>query len=92
MRSEAMQQLDVLVGSWTTTMSNAWFLDPPDQEVPGSATVEWLHDAFVVFRWTMEGDVGMPRRRWSSSWAAATRTTPTRRSTTTSEVSAGSTP
>jgi hypothetical protein len=57
-RSEAMQQLDVLVGSWRTTMSNAWFLDPPDQEVPGSATVEWLHDAFVVFRWTMEGDVG----------------------------------
>ena len=58
MRSEAMQQLDVLTGSWRTTMSNAWFLDPPDQEVPGSATVEWLHDAFVVFRWTMEGDVG----------------------------------
>ena len=58
MRNEAMQQLDVLVGSWRTTMRNAWFLDPPDQEVPGSATVEWLGDAFVVFRWTMEGDVG----------------------------------
>ncbi len=58
MRSEAMQQLDVLVGSWRTTMLNAWFLDPPDQEIPGSATVDWLHDAFVVFRWTMEGDVG----------------------------------
>ena len=58
MRSEAIPQLDVLVGSWRTTMSNAWFLHPPDQEVPGSATVEWLHDAFVVFRWTMEGDVG----------------------------------
>jgi len=35
-----------------------WFLDPADQEVPGSATVEWLGDAFVVFRWTMAGDVG----------------------------------
>jgi hypothetical protein len=58
MRSEAMERLDVLVGSWRTTLRNAWFLEPPDREVPGSATVEWLSDAFVVFRWTMEGDVG----------------------------------
>jgi hypothetical protein len=58
MRNEAMQELDVLVGSWRTTLQNAWFLEPVDQEVPGSATVEWLGDAFVVFRWTMGGDVG----------------------------------
>jgi hypothetical protein len=58
MRNEAMQQLDVLVGTWQTTMRNAWFLEPPDLEVPGSATVEWLGDAFVIFRWTMQGDVG----------------------------------
>ena len=57
-RSQAMEQLTVLVGSWRTTLRNAWFLEPPDQEVPGSATVEWLGDAFVVFRWTMLGDVG----------------------------------
>jgi hypothetical protein len=53
-----MQHLDVLVGSWHTTMRNAWFLEPPGQEVPGSSTVEWLGDAFVIFRWTMLGDVG----------------------------------
>src|SRR4029079_12399162 len=47
-----------LVGSWHATMRNAWFLDPPDREVAGSATIEWLGDAFVVFRWTMGGDVG----------------------------------
>ncbi len=58
MRNDAMQQLDVLTGSWQTTLRNAWFLDPPEQEVPGSATVEWLGDAVVVFRWTMEDDVG----------------------------------
>jgi len=58
MRSEAMEQLNVLVGSWRTTMKNAWFLEPDDLTVPGSATVEWLGDAFVVFRWTMEGDAG----------------------------------
>ncbi len=58
MRSEAMQRLDVLVGSWQITMRNAWFLEPADREVPGSATAEWLADAFVVFRWTMKDDVG----------------------------------
>ncbi|MFD6070735.1 MULTISPECIES: hypothetical protein [Amycolatopsis] len=58
MRNETMEQLDVLVGSWQTTLRNAWFLEPTDQEVPGSATIEWLGDAFVVFRWTMGGDAG----------------------------------
>jgi hypothetical protein len=53
-----MKQLDVLVGSWRTTMQDAWFLEPEGRTVPGSATVEWLGDAFVVFRWTMGGDVG----------------------------------
>jgi hypothetical protein len=48
MRNEAMEQLDVLVGSWQTTMRNAWFLEPADHEVTGSATVEWLGDSFVV--------------------------------------------
>jgi hypothetical protein len=58
MRNEAMERLSVLVGPWRTTMRNAWFLEPADLEVPGSATGEWLGDAFVVFRWTMEGEVG----------------------------------
>ena len=58
MRNEAMEQLNTLVGRWRTTMKNSWFLEPDDLEVPGSAIVEWLGDAFVVFRWTMEGDVG----------------------------------
>src|SRR5262245_11875743 len=58
MRNEAMEQLGVLVGSWRATMRNAWFLEPADRVEPGSATAEWLGDAFIVFRWTMEGDVG----------------------------------
>jgi hypothetical protein len=58
MRNEAMARLDVLVGSWRATMRNAWFLEPADLEVPGTATVEWLGDAFVVFRWKIDGDVG----------------------------------
>jgi len=59
MRSEAMEQLNVLAGSWRAMLRNAWFLEPADLEVPGRATVEWLGDAFVVFRWTMDGDVGI---------------------------------
>lgn len=58
MRSEPMERLDVLVGTWRTTMKNAWFLEPADLEVPGAASGEWLADAFVVFRWTMLDDVG----------------------------------
>jgi hypothetical protein len=57
-RNEAMEQLEVLVGTWRITMRNAWFLEPADREVPGSATGEWLDDAFLVVRWTMHGDVG----------------------------------
>ena len=58
MRSDAMEQLDVLVGSWDATMLNAWFLETLDQTPAGAATGEWIGDAFVVFRWTMEDDVG----------------------------------
>ena len=58
MRNAAMARLDVLVGSWRATMRDAWFLEPADLEVPGTATAEWLGDSFVVFRWTMGGDVG----------------------------------
>ena len=58
MRSEAMDRLDVLVGSWRAAMRNAWFLPPDQQAVAGIATVSWLHDAFVVLRWTTGDDAG----------------------------------
>jgi hypothetical protein len=51
MRGEAMRRLEVLAGTWRTTMRNAWFLDPPGTEVPGTTTIEWIGDAFLVFRW-----------------------------------------
>ena len=58
MRSEAMDLLNVLEGSWRATMTNAWFLEPAELEVSGSATAQWIDDAFMLFRWTMNGDVG----------------------------------
>lgn len=58
MRNEAMKRLDALAGSWRTTLRNAWFIEPADLEVPGTVEAQWLHDAFLVLRWTMQDDVG----------------------------------
>jgi hypothetical protein len=58
MRSDAMSRLAVLEGSWRATMSNAWFLEPAELQVRGSATAHWIGEAFLLFRWTMDGDVG----------------------------------
>lgn len=50
-RNEALQQVaDVLVGAWKLTMTNAWFLESMATVVEGSATVEWLDDAFLIMR------------------------------------------
>jgi hypothetical protein len=58
MRNEAIGQLEALVGDWTLTMTNAWFLDDPGVEVGGSATIEWLGDAFLQMRATLGMDHG----------------------------------
>jgi hypothetical protein len=50
MRNTELEKLDGLVGEWTTTMSDAWFLEPPGTEVPGTTTVEWLGESFLVVR------------------------------------------
>ncbi|OLF18917.1 hypothetical protein [Actinophytocola xanthii] len=54
MRNKAVEQLNPLIGTWQATMGDAWFLEPAGQEFPGSATFEWLGEAFVLFRWTTE--------------------------------------
>ena len=56
MRNDALAELDALVGEWTMTMSGAWFLDSPETEVRGSATIEWIGDAFVAMRSELGGD------------------------------------
>lgn len=52
-RNEALQELDVLMGEWKLTMTDAWFLDSREIKVEGAATIEWLQDAFVVMRWEL---------------------------------------
>ena len=56
MRNTELEKLDGLVGEWTTTISDAWFLEPPGAEVPGSTTVEWLGESFLVVRTEFFGD------------------------------------
>jgi hypothetical protein len=49
-RNAELEKLGALVGEWTVTMSDAWFLEPPGTEVPGTATIEWLGESFLVWR------------------------------------------
>lgn len=65
MRSAAMQSLDALAGSWQVTLSDAWFLEPAGVEVRGSAVGSWIGEAFLLFTWTMHGDVGPATSRMS---------------------------
>ena len=50
MRNTELEKLDGLVGVWTTTISDAWFLEPPGAEVRGSTNVEWIGKSFLVVR------------------------------------------
>jgi hypothetical protein len=49
-RNEALSQLDTLVGEWDLTLSDAFFLDEGRAVLHGSASIEWLDDAFLVMR------------------------------------------
>ncbi|XTZ14980.1 hypothetical protein ACQSSU_26575 [Micromonospora echinospora] len=50
MRNTEMAKLSVLVGEWTTTISDAWFLEPAGTEVPGTSAIEWLGESLLVVR------------------------------------------
>jgi len=50
MRNSELAKLDGLVGQWTTTLSDAWFLEPPGVTVSGTTTIEWLGESFLVVR------------------------------------------
>ncbi|SDD04289.1 hypothetical protein [Glycomyces harbinensis] len=59
MRNPKLELLEGLVGSWKLTLSDAWFLEPAGTEVPGTATVEWLGDAFLVMKCDLDGELTM---------------------------------
>jgi hypothetical protein len=57
-RNEALGALDGLVGTWKLTMTDAWFVESRDLELPGTATIGWLGDAFLELRATLGMDHG----------------------------------
>jgi hypothetical protein len=56
MRNTELDKLDGLVGEWTTTLSDAWFLEPPGTEVTGTTRVDWLGDSFLHVRTELGDD------------------------------------
>ena len=56
MKNEALAKLEWLVGTWDLTMTDAWFLESPDIIVKGTATGEWLGDAFLYLHSTWEDE------------------------------------
>lgn len=54
-RNPALAALEVFLGDWRQTVSEASFLDDPAATISGGATFEFLDDAFVVLRSRMEG-------------------------------------
>jgi hypothetical protein len=59
MRNQALELLDGLVGTWKVTLSDAWFIEPPGTEVQGTATVQWIGEAFIVVRAELDGEMDL---------------------------------
>lgn len=55
MRNPELEVLDLLVGEWTVTLSDAWFLESRDVRQHGVATGAWLGEGFVALEAAMEG-------------------------------------
>jgi hypothetical protein len=47
MRNPALEALDDLIGAWSLTITNAWFLESLDVEQHGRASAQWLGDSFI---------------------------------------------
>ena len=56
LRNPAIDALDVLVGEWKLSLSDAWFLESGDVRQHGHATARWLGEAFVELVADFEGE------------------------------------
>jgi hypothetical protein len=55
MRNPSLEALDVLVGDWTLTLTDSWFLESRDVTQRGRASARWLGDAFIELEAELEG-------------------------------------
>jgi hypothetical protein len=56
MRNPLLAPLDVLVGDWSLTLTDSWFLESREVEQHGRATGRWLGDSFIELDTEMEGE------------------------------------
>lgn len=56
MRNPALEALDDLIGEWSLTLTNAWFLESLETEQHGRASARWLGDAFIELETSLEGE------------------------------------
>jgi len=62
MENKALAALEPLIGEWEYTMYNCWFLESMDATAKGTATIERIHNSFVVLNQT--GADQMPGGTW----------------------------
>jgi hypothetical protein len=55
MRNPELERLDGLVGEWSITLTDSWFLESRDIRQYGHATARWLGDAFIELDAELEG-------------------------------------
>jgi hypothetical protein len=56
MRNPSVDSMDILVGEWALTLTDAWFLESLDVRQQGHARVRWLGDAFLELHAELEGE------------------------------------
>jgi hypothetical protein len=54
-RNSAVEALDILIGDWELTLTDAWFLESRDVRQHGQATARWLGEAFVELEAELAG-------------------------------------
>jgi hypothetical protein len=53
MGTTRLRELEVLIGNWDWTLSNAWFLDSLETKAVGTASFEWIEHGFVLWRFQL---------------------------------------
>ena len=56
MRNPVLDSLQDLVGEWSLTITNAWFLESLEAEQHGRASARWLGEAFIELEATLGGE------------------------------------
>jgi hypothetical protein len=56
MKNPELEALDVLIGEWSLTLTDAWFLESREVERHGRLSARWLGEAFIELDAELEGE------------------------------------